>query len=190
MAESNITKNALKEAMEELMQEKAFDKISVTDICEKCGMNRKSFYYHFKDKYDLVNWIFYIGFISNVNLDDYDIETHTPDESWKLIERLADYFYKERKFYKKALMIEGQNSFKDYYREVITPIISYVMSDLIGEDEYQDFYVATLCDMMISALILWLTSPEPVEPHCMVESYKNMLVRLAHKVTELFPEEK
>ena len=35
------------------MIEKPFDKISVIDICEGCGMNRKSFYYHFKDKYDL-----------------------------------------------------------------------------------------------------------------------------------------
>ena len=38
------------------MREKPFEKISVSDICETCGMNRKSFYYHFKDIYDLVEW--------------------------------------------------------------------------------------------------------------------------------------
>lgn len=55
MADSNITKRALAHALKELMEEKNFSKISVADICEKCDMNRKSFYYHFKDKYDLVN---------------------------------------------------------------------------------------------------------------------------------------
>lgn len=188
MADSNITKNALKDAMIELMQKKPFDKISVTDICEKCGMNRKSFYYHFKDKYDLVNWIFYIGFMNNINLADYDLETHTPDESWMLIEKLAAYFYSERKFYKKALLIEGQNSFKDYYHEVIYPVIKYAVSDLIGEDEYQDFFIDTMCDLLISALVKWLTGPVTVEPHEMVTSYRTMLLKLAKKLTELFPE--
>ena len=58
MADSNITKNALATSLKKLMREKPFEKISVSDICDDCGMNRKSFYYHFKDKYDLVNWIF------------------------------------------------------------------------------------------------------------------------------------
>ncbi len=56
MADSNITKQALATSLRELMEEVPFDKINVAQICERCGMNRKSFYYHFKDKYDLVNW--------------------------------------------------------------------------------------------------------------------------------------
>ena len=57
-ADSNLTKRALAAAMKELMEQMPFSKISVSDIAEQCGMNRKSFYYHFKDKYDLVNWHF------------------------------------------------------------------------------------------------------------------------------------
>ena len=52
MADSNLTKRALSAALKELMNEQPFVKISVGDICERCEMNRKSFYYHFKDKYD------------------------------------------------------------------------------------------------------------------------------------------
>ena len=70
MADSNITKNALATSLKNLMKEKPFEKISVSDICDACGMNRKSFYYHFKDKYDLVNWIFLVGFLSKMNIDD------------------------------------------------------------------------------------------------------------------------
>lgn len=41
------------------MRKKDLQKISVADIVENCGINRQTFYYHFKDKYDLVNWIYY-----------------------------------------------------------------------------------------------------------------------------------
>ena len=49
MADSNITKRALASALKELMESTPFTKITVSDICAKCNMNRKSFYYHFKD---------------------------------------------------------------------------------------------------------------------------------------------
>ena len=52
MADSNSTKSALADAMKKLMVCKSFAKISISDLCEECGLNRKSFYYHFKDKYD------------------------------------------------------------------------------------------------------------------------------------------
>ena len=64
MADSNITKRALASALKGLMEELPFDKINVAHICERCDMNRKSFYYHFRDKYDLVNWIFDTEFLT------------------------------------------------------------------------------------------------------------------------------
>lgn len=79
MPDSNITKKALAMAMKELMEQIPFSKISVSDICEKCGMNRKSFYYHFKDKYDLVNWIFDVEFFQAVHVRDYNL----PNWSWR-----------------------------------------------------------------------------------------------------------
>ena len=48
MADTNITKRTLAAALKELMEHKAFEKISVSDICEACNMNRKSFYYYVK----------------------------------------------------------------------------------------------------------------------------------------------
>lgn len=46
------------------MMELSFEKINVAQIYERCNMNRKSFYCHFKDKYDLVNRIFDTEFIA------------------------------------------------------------------------------------------------------------------------------
>lgn len=53
---SQMTKKALAASMKKLMLEKPFTKITVSDIAEDCGINRMTFYYHFKDIYDLVEW--------------------------------------------------------------------------------------------------------------------------------------
>lgn len=53
---SNITKLALEESLKQLMLKKPFNKITIADITEHCGVNRMTFYYHFKDIYDLVEW--------------------------------------------------------------------------------------------------------------------------------------
>lgn len=53
---SQMTKRALVQSLKELLTEKPLDKITVTDLTEHCGVNRMTFYYHFKDIYDLVEW--------------------------------------------------------------------------------------------------------------------------------------
>ena len=53
---SNITKKALEASLKHLLLQKPLNKITVSDIAEDCGINRMTFYYHFKDIYDLVEW--------------------------------------------------------------------------------------------------------------------------------------
>ena len=53
---SQVTKRALEASLKSLLLQKPLSKITVTDITEDCGINRMTFYYHFKDIYDLVEW--------------------------------------------------------------------------------------------------------------------------------------
>ena len=53
---SQITKRALEQSLKNLLLKKPLTKITVGDIAEECGINRMTFYYHFKDIYDLVEW--------------------------------------------------------------------------------------------------------------------------------------
>lgn len=55
---SLTTKRALAGSFEKLLSKRSFDKITVKDIVEDCGVNRQTFYYHFHDIYDLIEWIF------------------------------------------------------------------------------------------------------------------------------------
>lgn len=53
---SQITKRALEQSLKSLLQQKPLSKITISDITEDCGISRMTFYYHFKDIYDLVEW--------------------------------------------------------------------------------------------------------------------------------------
>ena len=53
---SQVTKRALEASLKNLLLQKPLSKITISDITEDCGINRMTFYYHFKDIYDLVEW--------------------------------------------------------------------------------------------------------------------------------------
>ena len=53
---SELTKRALEQSLKNLLLQKPLNKITISDIADDCGINRMTFYYHFKDIYDLVEW--------------------------------------------------------------------------------------------------------------------------------------
>ena len=54
---SNTTKHALEASLKKLLRQKPVDKITIQDLTTDCGISRMAFYYHFKDVYDLVEWV-------------------------------------------------------------------------------------------------------------------------------------
>ena len=56
---SHLTKLALENSLKKLLLEKSLSHITVKDITDDCGISRVSFYYHFKDVYELVEWACY-----------------------------------------------------------------------------------------------------------------------------------
>ena len=54
---NNITKNALEESLKKFLLQKPLDKITISDLTTDCGISRMAFYYHFRDLYDLTEWI-------------------------------------------------------------------------------------------------------------------------------------
>lgn len=55
---AQTTKKALAASLKRLLKVKTLDKVTVTDIAEDCEVNRQTFYYHFQDIYDLIEWIY------------------------------------------------------------------------------------------------------------------------------------
>ncbi len=101
------TKELLAESVLELSKEKSIDKITIREIVENCGMTSGTFYNHFKDKYDLIAWI-YLYQVEEMTLDYLNRK-----ESWysSLVELLS-MLKEDQSFYKNVLKnTTGQNSF-------------------------------------------------------------------------------
>ena len=162
MSGSAFTKHVLATSLKELMEKKPFSKISISDICDRCAMNRTSFYYHFKDKYDLINWIFDSEF-AELSLDD--------DSEVDFIYKICNFFNKNRCFYVKALQIQGQNSLTDHIKDVLDPFIrkkvrsiidtpllstSSIVESGISKEKYIDLYVTFYASALGSSLMYFL----------------------------------
>ena len=175
MADSNITKRALASALKGLMQEVPLEKISVGQICERCDMNRKSFYYHFQDKYDLVNWIFDTEFLEVIMAAQYAHE-------WEALERLFRYFDDNRDFYRKALRLTGRNSLAEHFRELMLPALEKDLQEILGTENVSRFEVDFFADAFLCAILRWMRSSEHIPCDELVSKLKACVYKTAAHV--------
>ena len=114
------TKEIFAESLKKLSAKKSFEKISVKDIVNDCGLSKTTFYNHFRDKYDLAAWIYSTDaekIINRVNFIDY---------SWKntLIDWII-YSIENKNFLKNLILnTSGQDSFINYVANVNIKILS------------------------------------------------------------------
>lgn len=69
------TKRTLADSLKKAMKSKSFSKITVSEIIKDCGVNRKTFYYHFDDIYALLKWMFEEEVIEVVVTSIYSLTT-------------------------------------------------------------------------------------------------------------------
>ncbi len=137
MSDSNITKFALADSLKELMGKKSLSKISVSDIVSNCGLTRQAFYYHFKDKFDLMNWIYYTETARFMNTFSVDTDIkHWADATLALCAYMRD----NKTFYINALKTTGQNSFQEYLHDYIRVFVQSMIENAAGQEADADKY--------------------------------------------------
>lgn len=52
-------KEAIIKSFKELLTRQPIDKVTVKEICEKCGVNRQTFYYYFEDIMDIFKYVIF-----------------------------------------------------------------------------------------------------------------------------------
>lgn len=85
------TRKMLKDALEELLAQKSFEEVSVSEICELSTVRRGTFYRHFDDKYAFYEWYLQSlteEFLSSLHgeMQEDDLRTYTCLMHGKLIE--------------------------------------------------------------------------------------------------------
>lgn len=85
---ASTTKESLGAALKQMLTVKTIDKITVKDLVEICGVNRQTFYYHFDDVYDLLEWVFEED--ANRVLPSEVVYEHWRDDVMMFFKYLAD----------------------------------------------------------------------------------------------------
>ena len=148
------TKKSLADSLRRAMEKKTFSKITVSEIIEDCGVNRKTFYYHFRDIYDLLRWMLDQDAIEIVKkfdlIEDYEeaitFVMNYVEENEHIIncaydaighDHVKSFFYADFIALINALIIEAENRMNsvlnDNYRDFLSKFYTEALSGMLME---------------------------------------------------------
>lgn len=157
-ATTRMTKKALAASLKKLMEERALDKISIREITEDCGVNRKTFYYHFENIYDLVNWLFEEEAIESMK--QYNFVTDYEEA----VRFTMNYIEENEHVVNSALDVLGRDELKKFFYNNFVGNMRSIVDDLsegmtIPQD-YIDFLINFYAESFASLLIDWVRNRE------------------------------
>lgn len=149
MSKPELTKLLIAATVKKLAAKNPIDKISVADITEEAGINRKTFYYHFTDKAELICWIF-----------DYDTSNITDKANNNtLFDDIIEYIYSEKHFYISALTSSEQNNLSEHIYKACHQRMMTDIQRILGErtlsTHYQQVFAALFTHGIIGMLTSW-----------------------------------
>ncbi len=160
MAVSDRTRIALADALKEMTETMPLSRIRVVELCKRCGVDRRTFYYHFRDIYDLTAWIF----DQDVNDAIERFGGHACLEALVLaLERVRE----ELGFYRRALAEDSQNALgrhilnanvRLYVREV-----QYLRdTELLSRED--EFAIGYHCFASLGIIRRWIFADNDLSP--------------------------
>lgn len=171
MQRENTTNTLLAKSFKELVLHHPIEKITIKEITDRAGVIRPTFYNHFQDKYELLEWIIHTDLLEPIRPL---IENKMVNEALLLLFMNME---KEREFYMKAARLEGQNSFELIARGCVKEILLEVMetnaTDKISKfpwlthERIAEYYAQSMC----SVVIVWIKSGMSISPKELVEIY-------------------
>jgi len=113
----------LADSFKELAAGKAVEKITIKEITDKAGVIRPTFYNHFQDKYELVEWIIRHELMDPIRplLDNHMINA--------AVLLLLMNVEKDKKYYKSISRMEGQDSFESIATKCVKDELLRIMPD-------------------------------------------------------------
>ena len=139
-------KKQMAESLKKLMAQKSLQKITIQEIADDCGMNRYTFYYHFKDIYDLLAWMFQEQALSLIRKSDNCL---TWQDGFQLFLRTIR---ENKEVCKCALNSLGQEALRNMFYQEVTHLMGLFLVDIKGKHQVSEDYQSFLGDFYIAAL--------------------------------------
>ena len=138
MRKNGDTKAAMADALRVAMQETPIDRISIKNITDACGLNRQTFYYHFKDIYDLVKWMY----VRNI---DKAVQSSVESDNWQEgLRQLLNAFDCERDCH--LAIYNSRNYYPNLRQEILDslttqcePLFRERFNELGLDEHYREF---------------------------------------------------
>ncbi|MBE6059261.1 TetR/AcrR family transcriptional regulator C-terminal domain-containing protein [uncultured Clostridium sp.] len=169
------TKALIVDSFKKLMTQHSFDKITIKMITDEAKLIRPSFYNHFADKYELLEWICYKDIFEGATLL---IDNKMFNETILFVLTRIE---NNKEFYIKAMKIEGQNSFESIIYKFLLKMFEELFSVLDIENmnfegiltasEIANYYSRGLTYFLIT----WLKKGVQVPAHELAEKYYLLL---------------
>lgn len=147
MSNRDVVIKAIAETTKKIICEKSIEKITVAEICEKTGVNPRTFYRYFKDKYEVIEWIYAHSSLT--------LGRSVPDWSfWDYFPYIAKLLYDDRLFYRHVFQYHGQNSFRQYSITQLRPILAKDYGASFPDKSSLDFFIDHICDMAFDFFVI------------------------------------
>lgn len=152
---SLLTEKALAASLKKLLGKKTLDKITVRDITDDCGVNRQTFYYHFHDVYDLVEWIF-------TEETKKFMDECVAGKSWKeSIEALMGRLTEDKPFIMNTFYSINRRQLEKFMQSLAKPAIADIASEFSAgmniEQEDMDFVVNVFSFGLVGLITEWIS---------------------------------
>ena len=171
------TKEELGNALKQLTHEKPFDKISVSDITTKCDLNRQTFYYHFQDKYECLEWVYRHDCLLPLN-------NEMTYKNWdKCIEKMLIIMCEDKDFYMHSIK-DSPQIFMDLFAKITTNLFrtmieSYESIHVNQKNELNKEFMSEFLTMGIMGMIMnWVGKGMKISPLLFSEQLKKMADRM------------
>lgn len=144
---NQITKDAIKYAFMDLLEEKKLENITVKDIVNKCKVNRNTFYYHFHDIYDLMDYVF-------TSEAEKLIEINQLSVRWKeSLLSLGEYLLTHKKMIYHVYYSINRDILEKYLYDVVSDCIMRIIKEEVKGQDISEKTCQILCDFYKYALV-------------------------------------
>lgn len=170
---SSMTKKELANSLKKLMNKKSVDKIPIREIVAECGVNRQTFYYHFQDIYDLLEWIYKTEIIDRIS-EDRSYET------WqKGFLKIFYYIEENKEFCMNTFYSLGREHLDNFIYnntfQLIISVVNEVSEGMNVGNENKKFIANFYTYAFVNLVIVWMKDGMKESPEDIIEKLNKLI---------------
>lgn len=172
---AKLTQQAMAASLKKLLSKKTLDKITVKEIADECGVRRQTFYYHFKDIYDLLEWTF-------LQEGERIIDRERLSDTWQDIYlKVFHYIEKNRSFIINAYNSMGREPLERFLYQIVYDLIAKFLNDMESSEKLTGEDKTFICDFykfgLVGVILEWIGQGMKEDPEVLSSRINRLLER-------------